>query len=131
MTITRYNPEKKQAKIPIIKRKSVDTKKSVYVYEFDNFDNFIDFCYYLTKNINANTYPKLKKSALYKFNSKYYLIINNTNLQSDSFKFVHYSTIEFGKYILNSDLFERKLKEYGTIIFKTNAIEKCIKSKPS
>ena len=67
----------------------------------------------------------MKKTSLYKLNSKYYLILNIKGLKLNSFKFLHCYIIEFGKFISNPDLFERKLFEYGTIIFKTNAIEKC------
>ena len=44
-----------------------------------------------------------------------------------SFKPVHYSIIEFASHVNNSSLFERKLNEYGKVIFKTNAIQNCVK----
>ena len=127
LTVTRFSQEKEQIKKPKAKRKSVNLKDNISIYEFDSFDNFVEFCYYLNKNINNNTYLKLKKSTLYSYNNKYYLILNVTILKLDTFKTIHCSTIEFGKFISNSDLFERKLIEYGNVIYKTNAIGKCTK----
>lgn len=88
---------------------------------FNDFEDFLNFCKYL-KN---NTSFKLKKSVLYKYNSKYYLCINIDNL--DIFKSVHYLISEFGIHINSSGLFERKLAEYGKIVFETNAINNCMK----
>ena len=65
---------------------------------------------------------------MFKLDSKYYLVLNIEKIDLNVFKKLHCSIIEFGKFILNSDLFERKLIEYGTIIYKTNAIDKCIKT---
>jgi len=53
------------------------------------------------------------------------LYIDSKNI--DFFKSVHYSIIEFGNHVNNSELFERKLKEYGKTIFEINAINNCIK----
>ena len=121
LTVTRLTSDNEQIKKPKIKRKTINAVNNIAIYEFDNFDSFIELC----KNIDSTTYSKMKKASLYKLNSKYYLILNIKGLQLNSFKSLHCYTIEFGKFITNSDLFERKLFEYGTIIFKTNAIEKC------
>ena len=91
-------------------------------------NNFIELCNYLKLNYDHNTYLKLKKSKLYKLDSNYYLVLNISNIKLEKFKLIHCSCVEFGKFISYSDLFERKLSEYGTIIFKTNAIEKCVKA---
>ena len=122
LTVTRLTPEKEHIKKPKIKRNAINLVNNIAIYEFDNFDNFIELC----KNIHNTTYPKMKKTSLYKLNSKYYLVLNIKGLNLDSFKFLHCYIIEFGKFITHSDLFERKLLEYGAIIFKTNAIEKCV-----
>ena len=103
------------------------SENKIYIYEFNNFDSFIEFCNYLKQNITNSTYLKLKKSSLYKYNSKYYFVLSVINIDLNKFKFIHCSAIEFAKYITNSDLFERKLLEYGISIFKTNAFGKCIK----
>ena len=80
----------------------------------------------LNPNIN-NTYVLLKKSSLYLYKSKYYLCVYINDKNMNSFKSIHYSIIEFGTHVNNSDMFERKLKEYGNVVFKTNAINNCIK----
>ena len=93
---------------------------------FDTFDEYLEFCTDL-QNSENNTYTFLKKSALYLSESKYYLCLYVTEKDIADFKSIHYSIIEFGTYINNSDLFERKLKEYGKVIFKANAINNCVK----
>ena len=93
---------------------------------FDTFDEYLDFCTSLANNKNS-TNILFKKSTLYLYKSKYYLILYVNEKIIDSFKSVHYSIIEFASHISNSELFERKLKEYGKVIFKTNAINNCVK----
>ena len=92
---------------------------------FNTFDEYLDFCASLIKE-NTNTYTLLKKSSLYLYNSKYYLCINISSKKISLFNHIHYSIIEFASHINDPLLFERKLKEYGKIIFKTNAINKCL-----
>ena len=127
LTVTRFLPDKEKIKKPAAKRKTLNEKANISIYEFESFDNFVEFCSYLNTNIDNSTYLKLKKSTLYSYASKYYLVININNIKIDIFKTLHCSIIEFGKYISNSDLFERKLIEYGKVIYKTNAIGKCTK----
>lgn len=93
---------------------------------FNTFDEYLEFCKSLNK-IQENTYNLLKKSTLYSYKSNYYLCLYINSENINSFKSIHYSILEFGSHLNNSDLFERKLKEYGKIIFKTNAINNCIK----
>ncbi len=92
---------------------------------FNTFDEYLEFCNSL--DFTKSTYIDFKKSSLYLYKSKYYLCINITNKGLQKFKAIHLSIIEFAMHINNSDLFESKLKEYGKIIFKTNAINNCIK----
>ena len=124
LTITRFLPEKKDFKK--LKRKNIKLKNSSYIYVFNTFDDYLEFCTYIEKQSTNNIFDKLTHSSLYQYNSKYYLCITNTNL--DIFKQLHCSIIEFGTSIANSNLFERKLIEYGKAIFKTNAISECVKS---
>ena len=104
----------------------VDVEKSVK--SIDAFEEYIDFCNYLRSNLNDSTYIKLKNSTLYKYNSKYYFCMPLDNLDLNTFKSIHCFIIEFATHISNSDIFERKLTEYGIIIFKSNAIGNCIKA---
>ncbi len=93
---------------------------------FNTFDEYLDFCTSLVNN-NNNTYAFFKKSSLYLYKSKYYLCLTVNENNKDYFKSIHYSIIEFASTVSNSELFERKLKEYGKEIFKTNAINNCVK----
>ena len=94
---------------------------------FNTFDDYLEFCSYLNNNLNDTTYSNLKESSLYLYNLKYYLCISIANKNLNEFKPIHYAITEFATYINNSELFERKLNEYGSVIFKTNAINNCIK----
>ena len=106
-----------------VKRKTPKISTNLSIYSFNTFDEYLEFCQYM-KEV---TYTFLKKSSLYLYNSKYYLCMYINSKDIDSFKSIHYSIIEFGTHVNNSDLFERKLKEYGKTIFKTNAINNCVK----
>jgi len=125
LTVTRFLPEKEEKKKLKVKRKNICPEDSLSIYMFNTFDDYLEFCNYIQKYLNSNTYTQLEKTSLYQYNSKYYLCITNINL--DNFKTIHCSIIEFATYITNSSLFERKLIEYGKVIFKTNAINECIK----
>lgn len=127
LTVTRFLPEKEQNKKVKVKRRNTVPKDNLSIYMFNTFDDYLEFCNYLKTKINNDTYLKLKKSALYQYNSKYYLCININNINLNIFKSIHCSIVEFGTHVTNSDLFERKLIEYGKVIFKTNAINNCIK----
>ena len=108
------------------KRKTINIPTNLCIYAFNTFDEYLEFCTFLPKH-EKNTYTFLKKSSLYLYKSKYYLCLHINEKDANSFKSIHYSIIEFGSHINNSELFESKLKEYGKVIFKTNAINNCIK----
>lgn len=126
LTVTRIVPEKDLQKKLKVKRKTSNISSNLSIYIFDNFDEYLEFCTLLV-NYENNTYDFFKKSALYMYKSNYYLCLYINEKEINSFKSVHYSIIEFACHVSNSDLFERKLKEYGKVIFKTNAINNCIK----
>ncbi|MBQ3145264.1 MAG: adaptor protein MecA [Clostridia bacterium] len=128
LTITRFLPEKEQIKKLKVKRKNVNLGNNLSIYMFNGFDDYLEFCNYIQKYLNNDTYAKLNKTSLYQYNSKYYLCVNMDNISLDIFKCIHCSIVEFATHITNSDLFERKLIEYGKVIFKTNAISECIKA---
>lgn len=89
---------------------------------FNTFDEYLDFC----TSFN-NTCSFFKNSSLYLYKSKYYLCLSVEEKNINSFKAMHYAFTEFATHVTNSDLFERKLKEYGKEIFKANAINNCVK----
>lgn len=109
-----------------VKRKITNIPNNLSIYMFNTFDEYLDFCMSLFKNGKGNC-SLLKKSTLYLYKSKYYLCLYINDKDINTFKQIHYLIIEFSSHISNSDLFERKLKEYGKYIFKTNAINNCIK----
>ena len=127
LTVTRLSSEKDQNKKVKAKRKSTIPTNNLSIYMFNTFDDYLEFCKYLNNTLNDDTYSKFKKTSLYQYNSKYYLCMNITNKNLNFFKSVHYAITEFATHINDSELFERKLNEYGTVIFKTNAIINCIK----
>ncbi len=100
---------------------------NLFIYSFNSFDDYCEFCEYIHKFIIKNTSLKLNNSSLYLYNSKYYLCININETKSEFLKSLHYSLIEFGKFVDSPELFERKLIEYGDPVFKKNAIQECIK----
>lgn len=127
LTVTRFSPEKEVKKKIKVKRKVVTAENNLAIYKFNTFEDYLDFCNYIKENLDTSMYKKLSKAILYKYNFNYYLRIPINNINLDLFKSIHCSIIEFATHISNSDLFERKLIEYGNVIFKTNAIFNCIK----
>lgn len=125
-TITKLPPEEK-SKISkrkfTVKRKNIVPSSTQAVYCFNSFDDFNDFLVFLSKNTLFN-YKKLAKSiTLYEYKEKYYLLMNNINTEFiDKIKFYTCIT-EFAKCVTNSKVFASKLKEYGTLIMKNNALE--------
>ncbi len=119
-------PDKETKKKPTARRKRINIPTNLSVYMFNTFDDFLEFCMSLAENDKIK-YTFLKKSTLYLYKSKYYLCLYINNKDLNTFKSIHYSIIEFAVHLNNSDLFERKLKEYGKSIFKTNAINNCVK----
>lgn len=69
----------------------------------------------------------LQYSSLYLYNSEYYLVLNNIAMKLSDFKIFCHAITEFGSYVKNHILFERKLKEYGKIIINQDAIGTCLK----
>ena len=129
LTVTRLSQEveKSSPKKVQIKRKSNKPSKSLTIYKFDSFDCFCDFCTYLNTSPLKDLISKLKNSKLYKYNENYYLSFYNINISLEKLKSLHLLITEFASFSNNTDLFERKLLEYGKIIIKSNAINTCIK----
>lgn len=132
ITVTRVlpasnnNSTKKSKKTVKTKIKAVTPNKQSSITAFSSFDDFCDFCTYVKAN---STFPiqSLKLSSLISFNNNYYLVINNLKLAVNDFKLLYSTLTEFGSSVKSETLFERKLKEYGKVIFKKDAINECIK----
>lgn len=131
ITVTRMSPNdasvgKKNKKTVKAKIKSFSPSKVSSINVFNTFDDFCAFC----SNINA--FPtlsdlNLKTASLFNYHDKYYLILNHLKLDDETSKVLYSTLSEFGTPVKNESLFERKLKEYGQIIFKKNAIQDCLK----
>ncbi len=108
-----------------IKRKNPILSKTKTIYSFESFDAFCDFCTFLDRNPHREEIRNFAKSSdLYEYNSNYYLIFTDINLESNLIKFIVPSITEFAHVVDNSELFERKITEYGKLIIKGNAISK-------
>ena len=131
LTITRFGKnsdssvKNQKAKKLKIKRKNFDINATQLIYKFSTFDDFCKFSDFISKLDNFNNIAK--SIVLYNYQNSYYLYISKINTQHNGLKKLYTSITEFGTYIDNSDIFSRKLTEYGKIAIKNNAIKTCIK----
>lgn len=126
-TITKDIPEEK-TKAPkkkfVVKRKTLSPSSTQAIYSFNSFDDYCNFLQFLK---DSNLFYDVKEIAdsvtLYEYKEKYYLLLDLIHSDIVS-KLKFYATItEFAKYITNSKLFACKLKEFGTLIMKNNALQ--------
>ena len=114
-TITKFNKNNKNNKKPLAKKRTKQITNSKFqIFKFDSFE---DFCKLSTNQIHKKT-----NSSLYKLQDEYYLIIKTNQNQ----KLLNELT-EFATLYSTNPIFETKLKEFGTCIIKSNAIEKANK----
>lgn len=129
LNVTRFEPDAiptKKRNISI-KRKSNSIDKKLAIYKFESFEDFCNFANLLhTSNCNS-IIKKIKKAILYSYNKSYYLVLNNILADIDLLKSFCSVIAEFSTYINNSDLYEKKLSEYGKVFIKNNAIATCCK----
>jgi len=131
LTITRQKPEnplnKPKLKQPKAKRKSMIANKALSIYMFNTFDEFCEFCNYINGCFLNESLKKLRNASLILYKNNYYLVLNSVKLSSSELKSYSYGISEFASFVRNEALFERKLKEYGSIIINKNAISTCLK----
>ena len=131
LTVTRVLPdiEKSNLKRKKVKisRKSTKPSGDIAIYEFKSFDDFCDFCSSIDSNLIKTFKECFSKSVLYLYESNYYLVLTSIYARPDLLKNFCSSITEFGNYVHNSKLFNKKLSEYGSIIMKKNAINICKK----
>ena len=129
LNVTRMAPDimpNKKRNITI-KRKTNHIDKKLAIYKFDSFEDFCNFSNLLcTSNCNS-IIKKIKKAILFSYNNSYYLVLNNILADINLLKSFCSLIAEFSTYVNNSDLFEKKLNEYGKLIVKNNAIYTCCK----
>ena len=131
LTVTRICPEKQKStykpKKLNIKRKTpnIDSKKAIYAFE--NFDEFLAYCEFLQNDILKLLDDFSSHTRLYEYGNKYYFVLENLNMNEHLLKSFASSITEVAHFVEESDLFESKLLEYGTIIFKDHAVSTCFK----
>ncbi len=127
INVTRISPDIEGArkKKVSVKRKLSSMTSDILIYKFEHFDDFCLLCSYLDKK---DLLQISKKNSLYIYQNKYYLIFNKINLDSKKLKSFYSGISEFANFVLNPDLFERKIIEYGSPIMKNNAIKICNKN---
>ncbi len=108
------------------KRKTINLNHPTIIFKFNSFDDISSLCDFIKNNSYYGIYNKLLKNTSLYFYEDYYLVIDNPNIEQNHIKTFSSIVSEFGKYINNSDLFENKLKEYGKVIIKKNAINTII-----
>ena len=110
-----------------IKRKSPKLTSSKTIYSFDSFDAFCEFCNFIEKStFKSQLFEFAKSSDLYEYGDNYYLIFTEINLDSKVVNFIFPAITEFAHFVDNSELFERKIIEYGSPVIKTSAITTAI-----
>lgn len=110
-----------------IKRKNPKLSSHKAIYSFDSFDTFCEYCAFLEKSSYHEELLQFAKTCdLYAYQSNYYLIFTDINVNADVAKFICLTITEFAHYIDHSNLFEKKITEYGNLIMKDFAITKTI-----
>ena len=132
LTVTKFE-HKDEEKTPQkkknlhIKRKSPALNFEKTIYSFESFEAFCDFCTFLKDNLHENRISEFAKSSdLYEYNSNYYLILSNINVESPDLKYICSSITEFAHFINSSVLFERKIKEYDRLVINSSALTTCM-----
>lgn len=128
-TVTRIQEPNKftKKKLHIKKKNDISNQSSIFIFQFDLFEDFCDFCNFLNNSMYSSIKDYIKNNVLYSYNEKYYLVIKNSKIDEIIFKSLYSSILEFSKNVNNTELFENRLKEYGKLIIKTNAIKTGIK----
>lgn len=127
-TLTKHKIESNsQNKKLKIKRKSLNNCYSNAIYKFNTFEDFCNFCTYCKKSPLSKMKNFAKNISLYEYNNLYYLIFFNINENYKHKKLFYITIAEFSNLVSTSLVFKSNIVEHGNVIFKTNAIENCIK----
>ena len=132
LTITKFEHEEGKTNLKKknvhIRRKNPSINLEKTIYSFESFDVFCEFCSFLRNTLEEKEISDFaKKSDLYEYNSNYYLVLSNINVDSKNLKHICSSITEFAHFVNSSELFESKIKEYGKLIIEKNAIITCAK----
>lgn len=120
----------KQGKIKNIKEKFnknlYESDKTTYIYKFNTFDEFCEFCICISKIQNFNIKKFSKNISLYYYKNTYFLLLNNINTSYANKNIFSFIASEFSSSLSHINSFENKLIEYGKVIIKKNAISKIL-----
>lgn len=108
-------------------RKRCLTKSEHIIYMFDSFDNYCNYIEALAKNQLTKLHTIAKEITAYIYQDEYYLVFNNINTQDKNLIKFYASITEFATYINYSSILVSRLKEYGTIVIKNNALKTSLK----
>lgn len=109
-------PKKKKL---VYKRKLARVNKKLSIYCFSTFDDYCDFCNFLSDKFNCY----IGDSTLIYYNFNYYLILNNTKMDLTNLKVFYTYASEFGNLCTSSNLFLSILLEHGEKLISENAVE--------
>ena len=125
LTFTKITNETQTKKsiMPKVKRKNCDLSSKYAIYQFENFNEYCNFCTYLKTTKLGNLKKFAKKISLYEYNSKYFLVFSEIDTEFKDSSLVYVSICEFAKLASNSSCFSSRLLEYGKPIYKNNAIQ--------
>lgn len=128
LTVTRIAPEKekngtyKRRKVGIKRKSALPENAKKAIYRFPCFEDFCAYCNYFKNNMPNYSDFLVKDSCLYSYHSNYYLVFTNITMNVNLLKSFCSGITEFANFMNHSELFESKLKEYGELIMKENAI---------
>ncbi len=128
LTITKFEHKTEEKFLPRkknlhIRRKSPKLNFNKTIYSFESFDAFCDFCTFLNDTLHERQISEFAKSSdLYEYNSNFYLILSEINTNSVNLDYICSSITEFAHFVNSSELFDRKIKEYGKLIVENNAL---------
>ena len=131
-TITKVGSDKKnetvkKKNLKIIKKKALSNNIKNLIYKFETFDEFCTFCSYINNSKLKSVKGLAKSISLYLYNNTYYLVIANINPNYSNLNRFYAIISEFAVTVGNAETFQSKLVEYGKVVMKTNAINKCTK----
>lgn len=107
---------------------SFSQNRNLFIYKFNNFDDFINLCKFL-KNFSYLCLKDISKNfSLIYFNNTYYLKFVEVKNYSIVVDYIKTFFNEFGTDVSFSIGIDGFLNEYGKIIFSKNAILKCLNS---
>lgn len=118
-TITRISQNNIQKKKNLVyRRKFPKTNKELSIYCFNSFDDYCNFCNFLS------TKPSLYlgNSSLILYDSKYYLILNSIKMNLINSKHFFTYISEFANLCINSSLLVNIILEHGEKLITYNAI---------